>query len=53
MELTEEMIAQLKTDLEAARTYHDLKGESGVIKKIIKVSLEGMLDAGLTEHLGY
>lgn len=28
-------------------------GENGAIKKIIKASLEGMLDAELTEHLGY
>jgi transposase-like protein len=53
MELTEEMIAQLKADLKTARTYQDLMGENGAIKKIIKASLEGMLDAELTEHLGY
>jgi transposase-like protein len=28
-------------------------GENGAIKKIIKASIEGMLDAELTEHLGY
>jgi hypothetical protein len=27
--------------------------DTGSIKKIIKASLEGMLDAELTEHLGY
>jgi transposase-like protein len=30
-----------------------LIGENGTIKKIVKASLEGMLDAELTEHLGY
>jgi len=53
MELTESMIEQLKADLKKARTYQDLMGENGAIKKIIKASLEGMLDAELTEHLGY
>ena len=47
------MIEQLKADLKTAKTYQDLMGENGAIKKIIKASLEGMLDAELTEHLGY
>lgn len=45
MELTPEMIEQLKADLKTAKTYQDLMGENGAIKKIIKASLEGMLDA--------
>jgi len=53
MELTNEMIEQLKFDLKKARTYQDLMGEDGAIKKLIKSSLEGMLEAELTEHLGY
>ena len=53
MELTEEMIEQLKADLKKARTYQDLMGQDGAIKKVLKMSLEGMLDAELTEHLGY
>ncbi len=53
MEATEEMIEQLKADLKKARTYQDLMGEDGAIKKLLKASLEGMLDAELTEHLGY
>jgi transposase-like protein len=53
MELTPEMIEQLRADLKKARTYHESMGEDGAIKKIIKASLEGMLDAELTEHLGY
>ena len=53
MELTEEMIEQLKADLKKARTYQDLMGADGAIKKLLKASLEGMLDAELTEHLGY
>lgn len=47
------MIEQLKADLKTAKTYQDLMGENGAIKKIIKASLEGILDAELTEHLGY
>lgn len=53
MELTPEMIEQLKADLKDARTYQDLMGENGAIKKLLKSSLEGILDAELTEHLGY
>jgi hypothetical protein len=43
MELTTEMIEQLRADLKKAKTYKDLMGEDGAIKKIIKASLEGML----------
>ncbi len=53
MELTEEMIKQLKADLSKARTYEDLMGSDGAIKKLMKSALEGMLDAELSEHLGY
>lgn len=45
MELTPEMIEQLKADLKTAKTYQDLMGDNGAIKKIIKATLEGMLDA--------
>jgi len=53
MQLTEEMIEQLKTDLTKAKTYEDLMGKDGAIKKLIKSSLETMLESELTEHLGY
>jgi len=36
MELTPEGIMQLKSDLKNAKTYQDLMGENGAIKKIIK-----------------
>lgn len=53
MELTEEMIQQLKADLSKARTYQDLMGTNGAIKKLLKNAIEGMLDAELTQQLGY
>ncbi len=53
MELTEKMIEQLKADLTKAKTYEDLMGKDGAIKKIIAQSLEQMLESELTEHLGY
>jgi putative transposase len=53
MQLTEEMIQQLKADLKLAKNYNDLMGENGAIKKLIKSTLEGMLEEELTEHLGY
>ncbi|MCZ7611740.1 MAG: hypothetical protein M5U17_16475 [Ignavibacterium sp.] len=43
MELTPEMIEQLKADLKAAKTYQDLMAENGAIKKIIKASFEECL----------
>ena len=53
MELTEKMIEQLKADLSKAKTYEDLMGKDGAIKKLISKSLEQMLESELTEHLGY
>ncbi|MFZ1292294.1 MAG: IS256 family transposase [Melioribacteraceae bacterium] len=53
MELTEKMIEQLKTDLSKAKTYDDLMGKDGAIKKLIAGTLEQMLESELTEHLGY
>jgi putative transposase len=53
MELTKEMIEQLKADLSKAKTYEDLMGKEGAIKKLIAKSLEQMLEAELTEQLGY
>jgi putative transposase len=53
MDLTEQMIAQLQKDLSGAKTYQDLMGKDGAIKKLLKNSLEQMLEAEMTEHLGY
>lgn len=53
MELTEEMIEQLKADLSKAKTYEDLMGKNGAIKNLIAKTLETMLEEELTEHLGY
>jgi putative transposase len=53
MKLSEEAILQLVNDLEKAKSYEDLMGKDGAIKKILKSSLENMLDAELSEHLGY
>ncbi|MGC8653635.1 MAG: hypothetical protein ACP5US_06560 [Candidatus Kryptoniota bacterium] len=43
MELTDGMIEQLKADLRNARTYQDLMGENGAIKKLIKAPLKECL----------
>src|SRR5271157_4107483 len=53
MELTPEILDQLKADLSKAKTYEDLMGKDGAIKHLMKKALEGMLDAELSEHLGY
>ncbi len=53
MKLTPEMIEQLQADLSEAKTYEDLMSKDGAIKKLMAKALEGMLDAELTEQLGY
>jgi len=53
MKLTEEQIFQLQKDLSKAKTYEDLMGKDGAIKKLLKSSIEQMLESELTEHLGY
>lgn len=53
MELTDKMIEQFKADLKGAKTYEDLMGKDGAIKKLIAKSLEQMLESELTEQLGY
>ena len=53
MQHNEEMIERLKADLTKAKTYEDLMGRDGAIKKLITSSLETMLETELTEHLGY
>lgn len=53
MKLTPEQIEQLQQDLSRAKTYEDLMGKDGAIKKLLKSSLENMLETELTDHLGY
>lgn len=53
MKLTPEIIKQLEEDLAQAKTYNDLMGKNGAIKKLIKSSLENILETELSEHLGY
>jgi transposase-like protein len=53
MKLTPEMIKQLEKDLSKAKSYDDLMGHNGAIKKLLKSSLENLLDAELSDHLGY
>jgi hypothetical protein len=52
MELSKENIEQLKKDFKTAKSYDDLMGKDGAIKKLLKLSIENMLNAELTEHLG-
>lgn len=53
MKLSDEVLQQLKDDLGKAKTYQDLMGANGAIKKLLKNAIEGMLDAELTDELGY
>jgi len=53
MELSEKLLEQFKKDFATAKTYNDLMGKDGAIKKLMKTSLETMLDAEITDQLGY
>lgn len=53
MELTKEQLEQLQKDLANAKSYADLMGRDGVIKRLLKNSLEQLLESEMTEHLGY
>lgn len=53
MELSKEVYAQLEADLAQSKTVQDLLGKDGALKKLLKHALEQMLEAELTEELGY
>jgi putative transposase len=53
MKLTQTQIQQLQEDLSKAKSYEDLMGKNGAIKKLLKNALEQMLETEMTEHLGY
>lgn len=53
MDNLEQVFEQFKKDLSKAKTYKELMGRDGALKKLMKASIEGMLDAEMTEHLGY
>ena len=53
MKLSEKLIKQLEEDLSKAKTYSDLMGKDGAIKKLLKQAMEDMLESELTEELGY
>jgi putative transposase len=53
MNLTKEQLDQLQKDISKARTYEDLMGKDGAIKKLLKNALEEMLEQEMDEHLGY
>ncbi|HEX2866973.1 MAG TPA: IS256 family transposase [Ignavibacteriales bacterium] len=53
MELTKDQLEELQKALKNAKTYDDLMGRDGAIKKLLKNSLEQLLESEMTEHLGY
>lgn len=53
MEISEEQYARFKERLKSARTYEDLTGPQGAFTLLMKPALEELLEAELTEHLGY
>jgi transposase-like protein len=51
--ISDEALDKFKKKLSEARTYSDLMGKNGAIKDLLKSSLEQLLEAEMTEHLGY
>lgn len=51
--LTEQQLTDFNQSLSKAKSFDDLMGKNGVIKQIMKQALESMLEAEISEHLGY
>lgn len=50
---SKEFMDAFKKELKNAKSYSDLMGKDGIIKNLLKEALETMLEAELTEQLGY
>ncbi len=53
MKLTSELIKQLEKDFENCKTADDLLGKDGVVKNLIRGLSDQILEAEMTQHLGY
>lgn len=53
MDLSDEQIERLRKKLAEAKSYDDLMGKDGAVKDLLSAALGEMLDAEMTEHLGY
>jgi transposase-like protein len=53
MQFSKEMLEEFSKKLTKAKSYEDLMGKDGVIKKLLGKSIEQLLEAEMDEHLGY
>ncbi len=53
MKLTSELIKQLEKDFENCKTADDLLGKDGVVKNLIRGLSDQILEAEMSQHLGY
>ncbi len=53
MKLTPEIIKQLEKDFENCKTADDLVGKNGLVKNLIRGLSDQILEAEMTQHLGY
>lgn len=53
MKVSKKAIEQLQKDMENATTLEDIMGKNGVMNNLLKNILEDMLEAEMTNHLGY
>jgi transposase-like protein len=53
MEIKKEVYEELERDISTSKTLGDLTGKNGAIQKLLKHAIEQMLEAEMTEELGY
>jgi transposase-like protein len=53
MLFTEELLKEFNEELQKAKSYEDLMGKGGAIKKLIGKSIEQLMEVEMDEHLGY
>ena len=53
MKISKEAMSQFEEDVSKAKSYEDLMGKNGAIKKLLKNTLEQILEVEMTDELGY
>lgn len=53
MQLSDDQLQEFNSALSSAKSYADLMGKNGVIKKLLGQAINGLLEAEMEEHLGY
>ena len=51
MKISKEAMSQFEEDVSKAKSYEDLMGKNGAIKKLLKNTLEQILEVEMTDEL--